>query len=80
MKYHPQMTAPFLGLTVLSSLAFALTVVLTRYPGRIDLGVEMGGGRGHIVIDGRISDHPALPPAKQPTSSSPAPGDRTLGK
>jgi hypothetical protein len=54
--------------------------IFTQYSGLINMGAELWGGKGYIIIDGRMIDRPALPPAQQLTSSSPAPRDRTLGK
>ena len=74
-----QMTILFFTLAGLG-VGVLITTVLTRYSGLISMGAELGSGKGYIVIDGRSINHPTLPLAEQPTASSPAPGDRALGK
>lgn len=49
----------FLGL---ASLTVAICAIATRYPGLINLKVELGPGSGQVTIDGRPNNPPTLPP------------------
>lgn len=59
-----QVTVLLFALAGLGTGMLTTTAVFTQYSGLINVGAEVWGGKGYIVIDGRTIDRPALPPTK----------------